>query len=540
MGTLGHNMVAVLVAALLQSVAVTGNFQLEVQVVRVRDSVNDCGRLLDVCHLYIDEMCLDPQFEEPGSEEEEQEECSLIKYENDLDLESGLPKTRTLSVTNQPWPVDFRLRIEVMDIDLIPPDDHIEDVVVLESLNTSSEFSEEMDYRNTPDGRITLSMRFRVRCSGGYEGPNCDCLPYNDDVSGHYSCREDGGISCLPGYTNTSNLCRQTDYCVGVVCPSDETCVSNLTSYTCEPPPTSPTTITISSDNCNCETGMKCIEEDGGYRCVCPEGGNCSTPGPSTAAPRQQSGETSSSMPPAVVGAIVAGLLVALLLCAVVVIAVVVCILMRKRRWSKLAPKTNGRGRRGPTKVHPSLAGSQSGVVSNPTYEDPGGLMRTGEEENGSHDEDTLRDLPNPFYHYGRINNSNTDNPLYRDHANQPQQGDNIYSVPRDSTTASTSSQEGEGEGDGGGRYSVPRSPAVEAAGAVYSYATVGAAGEGGGSDTRTDAVSIDGNRYETPTAPSQNVEAPYNTLDHGLQQQRQPRLAELSEAYDTLNHDRH
>ena len=35
---------------------------------------------------------------------------------------------------------------------------------------------------------------------------------------------------------------------------------------------------------------------------------------------------------------------------------------------------------------------------------------------------------------------------------------------------------------------------------AVYSYATVGAAGEGGGSDTRTDAVSIDGNRYETPT----------------------------------------
>ncbi|CAI8051458.1 hypothetical protein GBAR_LOCUS28173 [Geodia barretti] len=80
---------------------------------------------------------------------------------------------------------------------------------------------------------------------------------------------------------------------------------------------------------------MKCIEEDGGYRCVCPEGENCSTPGPSTAAPRQQSGETSSSMPPAVIGAIVAGLLVALLLCAVVVIAVVVCILMRKRRWSK-------------------------------------------------------------------------------------------------------------------------------------------------------------------------------------------------------------
>ena len=86
--------------------AVTGNFQLEVQVVRVRDSVNDCGGGLDVCHLYIDEMCLDPHFEEPGSEEEEQE-CSLTESGANLDLDSGLPKTRTLTVTNQPWPVSF-------------------------------------------------------------------------------------------------------------------------------------------------------------------------------------------------------------------------------------------------------------------------------------------------------------------------------------------------------------------------------------------------------------------------------------------------
>ena len=195
------------------------------QVVRVGDSVNDCGGGIDLCQLYIDKICLDPQFEEPGSEQE----CSLVEHENDLDLFSGLPNTRTLAVTAQPWPVceinknyrpvtlnslpqfqvDFRLRFVVMDYDVFDSDDHIEDVVVLESLNTSSEFSEEMDYRNTPDGRITLSMRFRVQCSGGYEGPNCDCLPHNDDVSGHYSCREDGGISCLSGYTNTSNLCRQ-------------------------------------------------------------------------------------------------------------------------------------------------------------------------------------------------------------------------------------------------------------------------------------------------------------------------------------------
>ena len=83
-------------------VAVSGNFQLEVRVIRVRDPVDDCG--LDPCLLYIDEMCLDPQFEEPGSEEEERD-CSLVESNRDLDLESGLPRTRTLTVTNQPWPV---------------------------------------------------------------------------------------------------------------------------------------------------------------------------------------------------------------------------------------------------------------------------------------------------------------------------------------------------------------------------------------------------------------------------------------------------
>ena len=77
-----------------------------------------------------------------------------------------------------------------------------------------------------------------------------------------------------------------TDYCIGVVCPSNGTCVSNPTSYTCEP------------------------------------------------AHQQQSGQR-SSVPGAVIGVIVAGLLVALLLCTVVVIVIIVCIILRKRRWPR-------------------------------------------------------------------------------------------------------------------------------------------------------------------------------------------------------------
>ena len=73
---------------------------------RVRDPVDDCGGGLDLCTLYIDEMCLDPQFEEPGSEEEEKD-CSLTRFTNNVGLEMGLPRTRTLSVTNQPWPVSI-------------------------------------------------------------------------------------------------------------------------------------------------------------------------------------------------------------------------------------------------------------------------------------------------------------------------------------------------------------------------------------------------------------------------------------------------
>lgn len=85
-------------------VTVSGDFLLEVQVLRVNDSVNDCGGGFDVCDLYIDELCLDSQSEAPGSVEEG-EACSLAVSTDDLDLEEGLPRTGNLSAVAQPWPV---------------------------------------------------------------------------------------------------------------------------------------------------------------------------------------------------------------------------------------------------------------------------------------------------------------------------------------------------------------------------------------------------------------------------------------------------
>ena len=71
---------------------------------RVNDSVNDCGGGFDVCDLYIDELCLDSQSEAHGSVEE-REACSLAVSTDNLDLEKGLPRTGNLSVVSQPWPV---------------------------------------------------------------------------------------------------------------------------------------------------------------------------------------------------------------------------------------------------------------------------------------------------------------------------------------------------------------------------------------------------------------------------------------------------
>ena len=71
------------------------------------DPVNVCSNLIDICILYIDDICLGPQIED-------NESCSLERDGNDLDLDDDeLPRTRTLTVVSQPWPVSGRIFIPV-------------------------------------------------------------------------------------------------------------------------------------------------------------------------------------------------------------------------------------------------------------------------------------------------------------------------------------------------------------------------------------------------------------------------------------------
>ena len=64
------------------------------------NSNNDCGT--DGCDLYINKLCLDP---DPLNGECSESSCSLGEDSDDLDLESGLPKSKTLTVESRPWPV---------------------------------------------------------------------------------------------------------------------------------------------------------------------------------------------------------------------------------------------------------------------------------------------------------------------------------------------------------------------------------------------------------------------------------------------------
>ena len=95
--------------------------------------------------------------------------------------------------------------MDIKDLDFGVNDD-VDEIVICRSLLANSGFTTDMEFSGN---RITLTLKFRVQCTDGYEGPRCDCLPQDDDENGHYRCEADGTISCLPGYRDPSSFCKQ-------------------------------------------------------------------------------------------------------------------------------------------------------------------------------------------------------------------------------------------------------------------------------------------------------------------------------------------
>ena len=62
----------------------------------------------------------------------------------------------------------------------------------------------------TGDNRnVQLRVSFRVECWENHYGDDCStfCEPRDDDMNGHYSCKNNGSLECLEGFENPSKNC---------------------------------------------------------------------------------------------------------------------------------------------------------------------------------------------------------------------------------------------------------------------------------------------------------------------------------------------
>ena len=97
--------------------------------------------------------------------------------------------------------------IEVIDLDDLDRNDHVDDIYVDISAAPNAMFSQVMSYNGDHgNGRIELS--FRVQCEASFFGENCTifCQP-TDDSTGHYTCGPNGERICLQGWLDAATNC---------------------------------------------------------------------------------------------------------------------------------------------------------------------------------------------------------------------------------------------------------------------------------------------------------------------------------------------
>lgn len=88
-------------------------------------------------------------------------------------------------------------------------DDDIDDIFINSFLQANSGYTSFRDYTGSKN-KVTVRMRFRVRCDSNYYGQSCStfCVERDDDINGHYTCNNDGSIRCRSGYEHPENNCR--------------------------------------------------------------------------------------------------------------------------------------------------------------------------------------------------------------------------------------------------------------------------------------------------------------------------------------------
>ena len=106
----------------------------------------------------------------------------------------------------------FQLFIGAFDEDSNSANDLLDNIFIDLTLSQTDDFTATSAYTGISD-RVTVNMRFRVRCDNNFYRSDCVtfCLEMDDDTNGHYTCNSDGSFQCRTGFENPGNNCRDRE-----------------------------------------------------------------------------------------------------------------------------------------------------------------------------------------------------------------------------------------------------------------------------------------------------------------------------------------
>ena len=87
-------------------------------------------------------------------------------------------------------------------------------IAQVSSLTVGNSFSAKASYVGS-NGKGSIGLQFRVTCAENYYGSNCTtkCIPTNSS-KGHYTCNDDGTITCLTGWSGANTNCLTREFVI--------------------------------------------------------------------------------------------------------------------------------------------------------------------------------------------------------------------------------------------------------------------------------------------------------------------------------------
>ena len=101
-----------------------------------------------------------------------------------------------------------------MDDDPDPnPDDDLDFIFIDNTRQPLQGYSASMPVTGE-SGRVTVTLRFRVRCQEGYHGQDCNTI-----CEANERCYSNGTVECVTGWESPDTHCntRESYYCISIL-----------------------------------------------------------------------------------------------------------------------------------------------------------------------------------------------------------------------------------------------------------------------------------------------------------------------------------